>query len=373
MNPKSVAIAGSGIIAKSTAILLRKFYPDTHILIGGRRKEKAEGIAREVGGEAFSLPSEGLTDDFLKVLEKTDVLIDCLPGKEAVRMAKAALRTSTHYVNLTEHVKATSAIRKMVEEAENPPVFVLQAGLAPGFVNVLTVYLAEKFREKFGKYPIDVRMRVGALTPNVSSPYFYARTWSAAGVAVEYVEPSVVLREGTIKYVPSLSEPETLILNGKTLEADLTSGGASTTPEYFAGKVRNLDYKTLRWPGHYGWARNLLGTWRHLSHNEKINNLLKELKRIPLVEDDWVVVYVSVSGEDSEGEIRQMDRLVEVHPSNYDGFRLSAIQATTSGGALAALDVLPDDTPGGVILQTDLPAEAYLKNRIIREVYGEVV
>ena len=373
MKPKTVAIAGSGIVAKSTAILLRRFYPEARILVGGRRREKAEAIAHLVGGEAFHLPSEGLSEEFLAILSEADVLFDCLPGREATRMAEAALRTSTNYVNLTEHVKATEAIRRMVAEAENPPVFVLQAGLAPGFVNVLAVYLVGRFLKEYGRYPDEVRMRVGALTPNVSSPYFYARTWSAAGVAVEYVEPSVVLRDGGIQLVPSLSEPETLILNGKVLEADLTSGGASTTPEYFAGKVRRLDYKTLRWPGHYDWARSLLETWRYLPHNEKIERLLEELKRIPLVEEDWVVVYVSVAGYDSEGELRAMERLVEVRPALYGEFRLSAIQATTSGGAIAAYDVLPEDTRGGVILQTDLPAEEYLNNRIIREIYGEVL
>ena len=372
MRPKTVVIAGSGIVAKSTAILVREFYPESRILVGGRRVEKAREIAEVVGGEAFHLPSEGITEEFLRVLGEADVLIDCLPGKEATRMAEAALRSRTNYLNLTEHVKATEEIRRMVGEAQDPPAFVLQAGLAPGFVNVLAVYLAGEFERRFGRHPEEIRMRVGALTPNVSSPYFYARTWSAAGVAVEYVEPSVVVRDGEVRKVPSLSEPEVLVVNGWTLEADLTSGGASTTPEYFAGKVKRLDYKTLRWPGHYAWVKTLLEARRTLTSAEKVEYLLDELKRIPLVEEDWVVVYVSVSGPDSEGEVRALERAIEVRPAHYGGHRLSAIQATTSGGALAALDVLPEDARG-VILQTDLPAEEYLKGRIIRKIYGEVV
>ncbi|NPA80691.1 MAG: hypothetical protein GXO29_06560 [Thermotogae bacterium] len=372
MKPRSIAIAGSGIVARSTAVLARKFYPDARILIGGRRREKAEEIARLVGGEAFDLPSEGITPGLLDVLKGADVLIDCLPGREASRMAEAALKSGTNYLNITEHVRATEEIMKMVSEAENPPLFILQAGLAPGFVNVLAVRLAEVFRERFGREPEEIRMRVGALTPNVSSPYFYARTWSAAGVAVEYVEPSIVVRDGEVLRVPSLSEPETLILNGKVLEADLTSGGAASTPDYFAGKVRRLDYKTLRWPGHYTWVRGLLETWRYLGREERIEHLLEELKRIPLVEEDLVIIYVAVSGHDGEGELRALERVIEVRPRDYDGHRLSALQATTTGGALAAMDVVPEDFPKRVVLQTDLPAGEYLKNRIIREIYGDL-
>jgi len=364
-------IAGSGIVARSTAILLRKFYPDARIVVGGRRLEKAKDVAKLVDGEAFRLPSEGINDDLLKALSDADVLIDCLPGREATRMAEAALKTHTNYLNLTEHVKATREITEMVSKSENPPTFILQSGLAPGFVNILAVYMVETFKERFGNYPKELKMRVGALTPNVSSPYFYARTWSAAGVAVEYVEPSIVLREGRITTVPSLSEPETLILNGRILEADLTSGGAASTPEYYEGKIDYLDYKTLRWPGHYDWVRKLLGTWKTLPNERKVENLLREIKNIPLVEDDWVVVYVSVAGYDSEGEYRLLDRLVEVFPKEYGGYRLSALQATTSGGALAALDVV--EPKGGVMFQTDIPAKKYLKGRIIREVYGDVI
>ncbi len=372
MKPKTVAIAGTGIIAKSTAVLVREFFPESRILIGGRRVERAREIAEVVGGEAFRLPSEGITEDLIRTLKDADLLIDCLPGKEATRMAEASLRSRTNYLNLTEHVKATEEIRRMVAREDAPPAFVLQAGLAPGFVNVLAVYLAGEFERRFGRHPEEVRMRVGALTPNVSSPYFYARTWSAAGVAVEYVEPSVVVRDGEIRKVPSLSEPETLVLNGKVLEADLTSGGASTTPEYFAGKVKRLDYKTLRWPGHYAWVKALLEAWRTYTSEEKVELLLREIKRIPLVEEDWVVIYVSVSGPDSEGEVRALERTVEVRPAVYGSHRLSAIQATTTGGALAVIDILPEDARG-VILQTDLPAEKYLKGRIIRKIYGEVI
>ncbi len=371
-----LVIAGAGNIGRSTALLGRYFFPEAEIFVGDMDLERAREVAALVEGEAYVLPEEGLTEDFLKLLSDATVLVDCLPGKEADRMAEAALRTKTHYINLTEHIQATESITRMVREAGEVPVgFVLQAGLAPGFINVLAVHLASVFEARFGVHPADVRMRVGALTPRVSSPHFYAITWSSMGVAVEYVKPSVVIREGRRTLLPALSEPETLVLNGKTLEADLTSGGAASTPEFFEGKVARLDYKTLRWPGHFRWVRTFLsGLPEDLSDEARIQALHEHLvNHIPVVEEDWVVAYAAVLGKDRRGTLRQLDRLVEATPRVFGGHRLTAIQATTTAGALQALDILLADGLQGVIFQTDLPPDRYLGGRIVREVYGDVL
>jgi len=371
-----LVIAGAGNIGRSMALLGRYFFPEAEIFVGDMDRERAQEVASLVEGEAYALPEEGLSQSFLDLLSDATVLLDCLPGKETIRMAEAALRTKTHYINLTEHIQATESIVRMVREAGEVPVgFVLQAGLAPGFINVLAVHLASEFEARFGVHPADVRMRVGALTPRVFSPHFYAITWSSMGVAVEYVKPSVVIRAGKRTLLPALSEPETLVLNGKTLEADLTSGGAASTPEFFEGKVDRLDYKTLRWPGHFQWVREFLSRLpEDLSEEARIQALHEHLaNHVPVVEEDQVVAYAAVIGKDRRGILRQVDRLVEVPPRVLAGHRLTAIQATTTAGALQALDILLTDRLRGVIFQTDLPPDRYLGGRIIREVYGDVL
>lgn len=375
MDHLRFVIAGAGIIGRSTALLARYFWPDATIVVGDQDEERARRVAQEVEGKAFRLAPSGLDSLLREHLRHATVLIDCLPGKEAFRMAQAALETQTHYINLTEHVHATRRITEMVKEAGNVPVgVVLQAGLAPGFVNVLTVYLAQKFERLYGRHPSEVRMRVGALSPHVQPPHFYARTWSGIGVAVEYVKPSVVIREGKRVELPSLSERETLILRGMVLEADLTSGGAASTPEFFEGKVQHLDYKTLRWPGHYTWVQTFLDGLSDLPEEEKIHQLHRYLvEHVPIVEDDWVLVYVSVSGQDATGAYRMIDRFVDVTPGVWGGHRLTAIQATTTAAALQAIDLLLTQELQGIIFQTDLPPDAYLGGRMVREIYGEIL
>jgi len=83
------------------------------------------------------------------------------------------------------------------------------------------------------------------------------------------------------------------VFDGERLEEALTSGGAANLPDHFAGKIRNLDYKTLRYPGHYDWIEGLLRDRPGLTSNELDDILVRE---VPILEDDRVLVYVAVEG-----------------------------------------------------------------------------
>jgi len=53
---------------------------------------------------------------------------------------------------------------------------------------------------------------------------------------------------------------ETIVINGVQLEAFTTSGGLGSMCDTYQGRIENLDYKTLRYPGHaklmnYLWPR----------------------------------------------------------------------------------------------------------------------
>jgi saccharopine dehydrogenase-like NADP-dependent oxidoreductase len=83
-------------------------------------------------------------------------------------------------------------------------------------------------------------MRVGALAQMTESPHYYGFTWSSIGVATEYVKDSEAVRNHEIVRLPSLSERETIIINGRRYEADLTSGGAADLPQAYKDRIRIL-------------------------------------------------------------------------------------------------------------------------------------
>ncbi len=262
---QNVIIAGAGGIGQAVGLLLAN-YPEFRgdIFIGDRRLEAAEYAARWIGEGSshpvdvvpFILPEKGV-DGLQAICVQSSIILDCLPGSEAPRMAQIALDHGLHYANLTEYVEETHQIMTMASNAGKG--FVLQTGLAPGFVNVLATRLYRDFVSRFGEHHVEhIGMRVGGLITHAMSPHYYGYTWSPIGVATEYVMPSVVVRDHKVQSHPAISDREHLILDGTHFEADLTSGGAADIPEVYADRVRNIDYKTIRYPGHFDWVQSIL-------------------------------------------------------------------------------------------------------------------
>lgn len=227
-----VIIAGAGGIGKAVGLILAEV-PDmaADIYIGDINYEAAkevsqwiqEGASSIVQIEPFHIHPDLLTDQMEYVFSSGDILLDCLPGGEAPRMAAFALKYKLHYVNLTEYVAETNQILEMAKGAETG--FVLQAGLAPGFINVLAHQLYKEFSEEFQSDRLDyMAMKVGALTRVVTGPHYYGFTWSPIGVATEYVKDAVVVRNHEKLRVPSLSGTTHLIIDGIPYEDDYTSG-----------------------------------------------------------------------------------------------------------------------------------------------------
>jgi lysine 6-dehydrogenase len=124
-------------------------------------------------------------------------------------------------------------------------------GLAPGLANLLAVDAMQRFEK------VDsVAIRVGGLPLEPKPPLGYMMLFSMHGLINEYWGDSLVLEEGEVKKVPTFSVLEELEVPGVgALEAFPTSGGISTLPMTYRGKVRTMDYKTLRYPGHYARMR----------------------------------------------------------------------------------------------------------------------
>ena len=129
-------------------------------------------------------------------------------------------------------------------------------GLAPGFVSLL---VADGMRRLPGAD--TARIRVGGLPVHPRPPLNYALVFSAEGLINEYLEDAFVIRKGSKETVPALTELETLTFPEPfgVLEAFQTVGGTSTLPMTYAGRLKELDYKTIRYPGHCEIIRTLFG------------------------------------------------------------------------------------------------------------------
>ncbi len=375
---KKIFIAGSGGIGEAAALLLREWNEfETEIYLGDVSEDslkKAQhfivrGSKKTSKVETVLMTGE-INDAMKAAFKKCDVLLDCSPGSQAPKMARFAVNFKMHYANLTEYVAETDEIIKLAEGAETG--FMLQTGLAPGFINVLAMSLYNQFVEKHENEKVErIGMKVGALTAHAHAPHFYGFTWSPIGVATEYVKNSVVLRNYKITKKPALSSRETIVIGARTYEADLTSGGAADLPEFFAGKARNLDYKTLRYVGHYDWVESLV---RKLPKDENLPLTLQDamLKAIPSVEDDLVLVHASVDGFDAGGRRRMIEKAFYVEPLQIGGKSLRAIQTTTAAPLLESAMMLLSGNYKGVILQSRIAPEEFLNGNFVSRIYQTI-
>ena len=369
-----VCIAGAGGIGRAVAVLLRTYGEvkfDIHI---GDINLDASFDARtwiEKAGEneGFVRPFDMTKEGWQAKLGAIDLVLDCLPGKFAPKMAQLALDLDSHYVNLTEYVAETKQIMEMVKDAKRG--FGLQSGVAPGFVNVLGKRLFEEFCAKHGvEKANDLEMRVGALSRNTVAPHYYGFTWSTIGVATEYIKTAEVVRDHKFLEVPSLTGRREVMVDGLLLEEDFTSGGAADIPLVYQDRIANIDYKTFRYPGHWAWVDELLKTVPE--GEDKIDFLEKEmLKTIPAVEEDLIIVYAAVEGLDKNGVLRRMEASYNVEPLKIGGVSLRAIQSTTAAGMAEIARLVLSGKYEGTLLQSQVDTTDYLNGPFVRAVYGQ--
>jgi len=151
----------------------------------------------------------------------------------------------------------------------------------------------------------------------------------------------------------------------------LTSGGAADLPDALAGKVRTLDYKTLRHPGHYEWVSNQM---KSIGNQEDIIPALQRVmeEAIPHVEDDQVVLYAAVEGKDAAGVLRRREISKQIFPQIVGNHKLRAIQTTTAAPLIQAAQLLLESDLKGVVLQSQINPEEFLRGDFVKSVYGNV-
>jgi saccharopine dehydrogenase-like NADP-dependent oxidoreductase len=208
-------------------------------------------------------------------------------------------------------------------------------------------------------------MRVGALPKYPANALNYNLTWSTDGVINEYCEPCEAIVNGQRREVPPLEECEEFSLDGVTYEAFNTSGGLGTLCETLDGKVRNLNYRTIRYPGHCAIMKALLNDLRLRDRRDVLKDILENA--LPATLQDVVIVFVTVSGT-KHGRLIQESYANKIYAQTVNGHVRSAIQITTASGICTVLDLLAEGKlpASGFIRQEDIPLQTFLQNRFGR-------
>ena len=232
--------------------------------------------------------------------------------------------------------------------------------MAPGFISIVAHDLASKF-EKLR----EVQMRVGALPVFPHNALKYNLTWSTDGLINEYCNPCESIRDGRRSEVPALEEVEAFSLDGTEYEAFNTSGGLGTLCDTLEGKVENLNYKTVRYPGHRDIVKMLVRDLRLGMRREILKDVLETA--IPITYQDVVLIFVTVSGW-MEGRLTQESYAKKIYSQKVGDRLMSAIQVTTATGICAMCDLLVEGKlpQKGFVRQEEAKLSDFLSNRFGR-------
>lgn len=342
---KNVSILGLGKVGLLAAELLQ----ETGFFVKGYDLKIPQG-------QQYPIPVEQLDvehDNALRAaLSNSDAVLSCLPYFLNLPIARIAHELGIHYFDLTEDVPTTNAIQDLAKTAK--AVMAPQCGLAPGFVGIVGAHLIEQF-----DYCRSCRLRVGALPQHPTGLMGYSFNWSPDGVVNEYLNDCEVLEDGERKLVSPMEWVEKVFISGTELEAFTTSGGLGTMCDTYFGKVPNLDYKTMRYPGHVKLMNFFFHELLMRDRRREAGEILVNAK--PPVDEDVVYVHVSAEGTNS-GKLSRREFVRALKPKEISGKHRTAIAWTTATSVAAIIEMVAAGqlAQKGFLRQEDVPLDGFL-------------
>jgi len=297
-------VLGAGMMGRAVAYDLAIFHPDARVVLADIDADRAARGAAAIGPSVHPLRLDVRQPEELRsALHDTSVVVSAVSYAVNTLITQEAIAAGVSMCDLGGNNDVVRSQLQMHEEAKRADVTVIpNCGLAPGLVNVLAMHGARSFDELE-----RIHLRVGGLPQSPQGPLNYQLVFSVDGLINEYIEPAEVIRDGVRRLVSSLEEVETIefLPQFSSLEAFTTSGGLSQLPALLEGRIRELDYKTIRYPGHCEKMRTLVDLGFTSSEPIVMGGLVRTareifsdllVRRLPTTGKDLVLARVTITG-----------------------------------------------------------------------------
>jgi lysine 6-dehydrogenase len=298
----------------------------------------------------------------VRFLKEFDVGVGALPHGLSEYAIESTLQAGVSFVDLIFGWRFQQS--RIHRTAKKKGITIIPAcGLAPGLTNILAMQAVEKM-EKVD----EVHIKVGGIPERPKPPLNYRIVFSFEAVLEEYVRKAKIVKDGKLTEVDALSGLETISFPkpiGKC-ECFYTDGLSTLTQTIKA--VKEMDEKTIRWPGHVAQIRTLiecglLDTRAVSAHGQRIvpRELVSKIlsERIKLgKEKDLTLLRVDVTGK-SEGRcVHQRYQMIDHYDSRL---KMTSMARTTAFPCSVAAQILG----AGLIQKKGLiPPEFAIKNTL---------
>lgn len=281
--PLKIAIVGAGSVGLALAEMLRQS-GDWSVLLADCTEEAR--LRAEGSGFAVQHVDASRIEDLRRLAAGHDVVVAAVPDPLTPKVAAAAMLARAHYLDFSNASAETEAQRANLTADR---FFLSGCGVSPGLVDQITASLAGSFPSA-----VDLTIRVGAIPRRRTNRLGYGLIWNLEGLLAEYTAPCEAIVDGQRVMLEALSQKEDLVLDGIAYEAFCTSGGVSTLIERIGPNVRNLVFRTIRYPGHLDYMSFLLDDLGLRRRRDLLMTVLRN--GLPEMSDDQVLVFVSACG-----------------------------------------------------------------------------
>jgi lysine 6-dehydrogenase len=374
-----ILVLGAGRMGLGAAFDLAHNSDCESVTVADVDQERARAVVETIGSDKLTAAQVDVSNyaSVVELMRGHDAAISCVVYSYNLSLARAAIEAGVNFCDLGGNNAVVASELALDEAAKRAGVNVIpDCGLAPGMVSVLVAHGAARFENLE-----EIHIRVGGLPQSPRPPLNYQIVFSVEGLINEYVERARVIRGGQIVEVDSMTETERLSFPApfEKLEAFQTSGGTSTLPATFLGRVRELDYKTIRYPGHCEKFKLL--TDLGLASSEAIEvdgqrvsprRVLGEmlLRRLPADEPDVVLILVEFRGTRA-GESGLETLRYYIIDRFDEGTGLSAMQRTTAFPASIIAQMMARGEileKGAIPQERCVPPEAFVRELAARKI-----
>lgn len=273
MSGKSFVVIGCGKQARAIALYLAKKAKAARITLVDKDSTAATRLANWLG--KFDIPNDVINpssksfdamqpaEDSAKVMDGYDAVINAAGNAMNFHLTKAAIMARVHYCDIGHDDDMIDLQQSLSDAATLAKVAIMPGcGIAPGGSQVATRYVIECFNRMHGGMPEEVNIRCGGIPlKRFTTPLDYVAGFSLNGLVTECKIPSKVLRNGKETTEDSLGDIEQLGrikgFGDHIFEACATGGNLGTLTRSYAERIQAMDYRTIRWPGHWKFLKTL--------------------------------------------------------------------------------------------------------------------